>query len=74
MFHRAPQTPTTAKLPSARPDPLKLKEEKWGSHKQSLLAELERMSGEGWMVVYTDGSAKHAGLDASGVWGLVRGQ
>ena len=58
MFHRAPQAPTTAKLPSARPDPLKLKEEKWGSHKQSLLAELEKMSGEGWVVVYTDGSAK----------------
>ena len=35
-----------------------LKEEKWGSHKQSLLAELERMSGEGWVVVYTDGLAK----------------
>ena len=58
MFHRAPQAPTTAKLPSARPDPLKLKDEKWGSHKRSLLAELERMSGEGWVVVYTDGSAK----------------
>ena len=58
MFHRAPQAPTTAKLPSARPDPLKLKEEKWGSHKRSLLAELEGMSGEGWVVVYTDGSAK----------------
>ena len=58
MFHRAPQAPTTAKLPSARPDPLKLKEEKWGSHKRSLLAELERMSGEGVVVVYTDGSAK----------------
>ena len=58
MFHRAPRAPTTAKLPSARPHPLKLKEEKWGSHKQSLLAELEKMSGEGWVVVYTDGSAK----------------
>ena len=58
MFHRAPQAPTTAKLPSARPDLPKLKEEKWGSHKRSLLAELERMSGEGWVVVYTDGSAE----------------
>ena len=58
MFHRAPQAPTTAKQPSARPDPLKLKEEKWGDHKKSLLAELEKMSGEGWVVVYTDGSAK----------------
>ena len=58
MFHRAPQAPTTAKLPSARPDPLKLKEAKWGSHKRSLLAELEGMSGEGWVIVYTDGSAK----------------
>ena len=40
MFHRAPQAPTTAKQPSARPDPLKLKEEKCGRHKKSLLAEL----------------------------------
>ena len=39
-------------------DKLQAKEEKWGAYKAKVVAELETMAGEGWTVVYTDGSAK----------------
>ena len=39
-------------------DKLQVKEAKWGAYKTKVVAELETLSGEGWTVVYTDGSAK----------------
>ena len=39
-------------------DKQQLKEEKWGAYKKKLVAELESLTGEGWTIVYTDGSAK----------------
>ena len=52
-----PQQPTTV---GGKPqvDKLQAKEEKWGAYKAKVVAELETMAGEGWTVVYTDGSAK----------------
>ena len=38
-------------------DKERLKEEKWGAYKKKLGAELESLAGEGWTIVYTDGSA-----------------
>ena len=35
-----------------------MKEAKWGAYKTKVVVELENLSGEGWTVVYTDGSAK----------------
>ena len=58
MFQRVPTAPTTAPNPSEKPDPLQLKEAKWGNHNKKLLEELEVMAAQGWVVVYTDGSAK----------------
>ena len=58
MLSRAPTALTTASKPSAKPDPMQLKEAKWGSHKRRLVEELEKMTAEGWVVAYTDGSAK----------------
>ena len=39
-------------------DRQQLKEEKWGAYKKKLVAELDSLVGEGWTVVYTDGSVK----------------
>ena len=58
MFQRTPGAPTTARKPAAQPGTLQKKELKWGEHKKTLLLELERMGQEGWVVAYTDGSAK----------------
>ena len=58
MFCRAPASPTTAANPSARVDPLHAKEAKWGTHRDELLRELAELATKGWIVAYTDGSAK----------------
>ena len=57
IFQGPPQQPTTV---GGKPqvDKLQAKEEKWGAYKAKVVAELETMAGEGWTVVYTDGSAK----------------
>ena len=39
-------------------DKLQVKEAKWGAYKTKMVSELESLVGEGWTVVYTDGSAK----------------
>ena len=71
MFQRTPGAPTTARKPATQPGTLQKKELKWGEHKKTLLLELERMGQEGWVVVYTDGSAKRVrgSMQAGyGVW------
>ena len=57
IFQGPPQQPTTV---GGKPqvDKLQAKGEKWGAYKAKVVAELETMGGEGWTVVYTDGSAK----------------
>ena len=57
IFQGPPQQPTTV---GGKPqvDKLQAKEEKWGAYKAKVVAELETMAGEGWTIVYTDGSAK----------------
>ena len=39
-------------------DKQQVKEAKWGAYKTKMVAELESLAGQGWTVVYTDGSAK----------------
>ena len=71
MFQRTPGAPTTSRKPATQPGTLQEKELKWGEHKKTLLLELERMGQEGWVVVYTDGSAKRVRgwmLAGYGVW------
>ena len=43
---------------SAKSDPLQLKEQKWGKHKQELLAEFGVLTAKGLVVVYSGGSTK----------------
>ena len=57
IFKGPPQQPTTFRG-GPHVDKQQMKEVKWGAYKTKLVAELESLSGEGWAVVYTDGSAK----------------
>ena len=57
IFQGPPQQPTTVGG-GPQVDKLQVKEAKWGAYKTKVVAELETLSGEGWTVVYTDGSAK----------------
>ena len=57
IFQGPPQQPPTVGG-GPQVDKQQMKEAKWGAYKTKLVAELESLSGEGWAVVYTDGSAK----------------
>ena len=56
IFEGPPQQPTT--VGGGPVDKQQLKEEKGGAYKKKLVAELESLDGEGWTIVYTDGSLK----------------
>ena len=57
IFQGPPQQPVTAGG-GPRVHKLQVKKAKWGVYKTKVVAELENFSGEGWTVVYTDGSVK----------------
>ena len=62
--------------PVKRVDKLAEKEARWGTHCDAAMKEVTQPIAQGWVGVYTDGSAKEfrGWMQAGFLWGLVRTQ